>query len=175
MIDPVDLNRRIRQLVVFCTGMDPANVRPANQLGAATGDQWATVLVIGTRTPGPSANLWSNVDATHVKETEHTQYQITASIQFFRQDAMLLATKLRDRLGLSSATQLMQDLNLGFVLAKPIRNLAQVVNSNWEERAQLDIDFHVGVTEEDTVNAFAKFPVSVTNGNSTTSSEVIQP
>lgn len=175
MIDHVDVNRKIRQLVVYCTGMAAATIRPSDQLGPATGDQWATVKIISVRIPGSSANLWSDVSPTQVKETQHTQYQITASIQFFRSGALAAANKLRDRVTLSSALQLMQDLGLGYVSAKPVRNLAEVVNSNWEERAQLDIDFHIGGTEEDTINSFAKFPVSVSNGNSSTSTEVKQP
>lgn len=175
MIDHIDLNRKLRQLVRHCTGMAETEVRPANQLGPATGDKWATVLIINVRAPGPSFNTWSNVSATQVKETEGTHYQCTVSFQFFRQDAVALANKLRDRISLSSALQLMQDLGLGYVSAKPVRNLAGVVNSNWEERAQVDMDFHVVGIEEEVINAFAKFPVSVTNGNSSTSTEVTQP
>ena len=177
MIDHTEINRAVRQVVALCTGYDPKDVRPANQLGGATGDRWATVLILAQRSDG-NVHTWANVPNSPTKqvtETAEAHVAITASVQFFRQGALTSANKLRDRITLSSALQLMQNLGLGFIRSSQVKNLAAVVNANWEERAALDIDFYVTSVEVDNVDTFGTFPMNVSTGSTRPNFEVTEP
>lgn len=171
MISSVELNRRLRKVVLHCTGMAEGTVRPADQLGGATGESWATVKVIGvSSSASPSVENWSSrANSTQLVETQFRQHQVTVSFQFFRAGAMGLANKLKDRITLSSTVLLLQDLGLGYVSAVDVKDITGVSAGVWEERAQLDMDFHVSGSEEDTVETFSRFGVNVSVANGTSS------
>jgi len=177
MIDETLLNRSIRKVITLCTGYDAQDVRPSKQLGGATGDRWATVLILAQKSEG-DVHTWANIPGSatdQVAETAETHVVVTASVQFFRQDAMASANKLRDRITLTSALKLMQSLGLGFIRCSQPRNLAAVVNANWEERAALDIDFYVVSAEVDNVDSYGTFPIGVSTGQPFNFHEVTEP
>lgn len=177
MIDRIALNRNIRKVVALCTGFDPQDVRPANQLGGATGDRWATVLILAQKSQG-DVHTWANVPNSPTKqvtETADTHVAISVSVQFFRQDAMMSANKLRDRITLTSALQLMQSLGLGYIRCSEPKDLSAVVNANWEQRAVCELDFYVVSTEVENVDTFGTFPFNVSTGTTLPNHEVIEP
>jgi hypothetical protein len=177
MIDRIALNRDIRKVITLCTGLAPAEVRPANQLGGATGDRWATVLILAQKSAG-DVHTWANVPNSPTKqvtETADVHVAITVSVQFFRQGALTSANKLRDRITLTSALQLMQSLGLGFIRCSVPKDLSAVVNANWEERAVCELDFYVVSTEVENVDTFGTFPFNVSTGTNLPNHEVIEP
>jgi hypothetical protein len=174
MIDEVDINRRVRKLIVLCTGYAPKDVRPANQDGGATGDRWATVLMINNQTTG-KASVWSNTVDNKVTETQSTHATVTMSIQFFRAGAMTSAAKLIDRITLSSAIAMMRSLGLGFVNSTKPKNMDKVVDGKWEERAALTMSFNVVGIETETVDTYGTFPIGVSRGEPFIFHEVNEP
>ena len=111
----------------------------------------------------------------NVAETIIGQRRLVASIQFFREDAYTKACRLNALLSMSSSVDKLQAIGLGLVRASPARNLTAVIDSAWEERAQIDLEFHLVAKEVQILPTYGTFPVSVTTGSSTTSSEVTAP
>lgn len=151
-----DINRAIRALIVACTGMLAKDVRPANQGSPASGN-FATVLITEISKEGHDNDTFANIpndpnDA--LTETVTGQRKCMASIQFFRQNARDQAAKFETRVNMAMMTLKMQELGIGFIQTLPIRDLSVVVNSTWEGRAQLDMEFYVVATETDTVASF---------------------
>jgi hypothetical protein len=176
-IDRLLLNRDFRKVVALCTGLSAEDVRPANQTVGAAGETFATVLLM-QNSGTPSSQTYADIPsdpASRVTETQNTQAKFTASVQVFRKDAYALANKLRDRITLTSALQLMRSLGIGYVSSGAVRDMSMVVNQNWEERAAVDIDFYVVSTETDVITTFGQFPITVTTGTSSTTTEVNEP
>ena len=111
----------------------------------------------------------------NVAETIIGQRRLVASIQFFRDDAYTKACRLNALLSMSSSVDKLQAIGLGLVRASPARNLTAVIDSAWEERAQIDLEFHLVAKEVQSIPTYGTFPISVTTESSTTSSEVIAP
>lgn len=178
MIDRKELNRRVRRLVETTAGYAGGDVRPANQTAGATGAKFATVLIMNVAPALPARHDWANIPddpQSRVTETVEVHRQFRASIQTFREDALLLANKLCDRITMSSALQLMRGQGLGFVRCGEVRDLSMVVDGSWEERASVDIDFYVVSTETDVVATFGHFPISITTATLSSTTEVNEP
>lgn len=163
-MDNREINRRIRQLLRTVLGLSENYVRPANQ-NAPTGsmdDPFATVLIVDYSPTGWDSKR--EADGTlpdDIIETQEGQRLIMASVQFFRANAMTLAQRLPAALQTSAAIGLMRELGLGLVHLSSARDLAAVVNTLYEERAQLDIQFHLVAQEAVTLPTYGTFPISI--------------
>lgn len=174
-----DINKLIRTFIRETLAMPADSVRPANQT-APTGnqtDQFATVLITVIDSTGEDDRRLANETAPslNVSETLIGQRRLVASIQFFRGDAYTKACRLNTLLSMSSSVDKLQAIGLGLVRASPARNLTGVIDAGWEDRAQIDIEFHLVAKEVQSVPTYGTFPVSVSTGSSTTLSEVIAP
>lgn len=174
-----DINKLIRRFVRETLGMPENSVRPANQV-APTGkqsEQFATVLITLIDATGEDDRRLANEAAPslNVAETIIGQRRLVASVQFFRGDAYTKACRLNTLLSMSSAVDRLQAIGLGFVRASPVRNLTAVIDGAWEERAQIDLEFHLVAKEVQSLPTYGTFPISVTTESSTTSSEVAAP
>lgn len=174
-----DINKLIRQFVRETLGMPANSVRPANQL-APTGTnsgQFATVLITLIDPTGYDENKLQNEEtpSLNVSESVIGQRRMTASIQFFRGDAYTKAARLNALLSMSSATDNLRAMGLGLVNASPARNLTAVIDADWEERGQIDIEFHVVAKETQSIPTYGTFPITVETDSSITSSEVTAP
>lgn len=174
-----DINKLIRKFIRETLALPENSVRKANQT-APTGKQsepFATVLITLIDATGEDDRHLDNEDAPslNVTETIIGQRRLVASIQFFRDDAYTKACRLNALLSMSSSVDKLQAMSLGLVRASPARNLTAVIDSAWEERAQIDLEFHLVAKEVQSLPTYGTFPVSVTTGSSTTSSEVTAP
>lgn len=159
----LELNRAIRALVRLCTGIADKDVRPANQDAPAKGN-FATVLIMDSMAAGHDDDTWADVAGDpddKVRETLRGQRTSVASIQFFREGARDLAEKFRTRVALHDALYALQESGIGFISVTPVRNLSAVVNSAWEDRAQLDMVFSYISTETVDIPSFGSFPITV--------------
>lgn len=173
MID--DLNRDVRRLVRVVMGMPENSVRPADQIIPAGSQvaEFATVKVLAVPDAG-----WGSVsletDGGVTTENVDVLKRATVSVQFFRgpakdraglakytNAALDRATRLVQRLQLSSSVDLMNELGLGFLSASAPRNLTAVVDANYESRAQVDIVFDFANRESATVPTILSVPVSI--------------
>ncbi len=173
------LNQKLRDIVRLCTGLTGDQVRPADQVAPAKGDAYATVLIISDVSRGMDSTTWANIpddEDKRVTETADGQRLITASIQFFRAGAVDYASKLVAAIKMSAAQELMQEHEIGLVRTGAVRNLTQVINEAWEERAQIDIDFHYISSEVAPVTTYGEFPFNISSGpDQTTTFEVFEP
>ncbi len=174
-----DINKLIRKFIRETLALPENSVRKANQT-APTGKQsepFATVLITLIDATGEDDRRLDNEAAPslNVAETIIGQRRLVASIQFFRDDAYTKACRLNALLSMSSSVDKLQAIGLGLVRASPARNLTAVIDSAWEERAQIDLEFHLVAKEVQSIPTYGTFPISVTTESSTTSSEVTAP
>lgn len=171
-------NKKVREIVRTLLNMPENSVRPANQ-NAPTGTldtQFATVLISAVSQKGWDDTTGKDEAApsTNVSESAVGLRRFVASVQFFRGDAYTKACRLRTLLGLSNATDKLQAAGLGFIRASPAKNLTTVIDTYWEERGQIDIEFYLIAAETVSTPTYGRFPISVT-ASSTISSEVTAP
>lgn len=179
MADVKAINKVFRQLFRELLDMPENSVRPANQ-GAPAGskeEQFATVLITNI-----DGTLWGEyklkdeeAPSLNVAESVTVQYTVSLSVQFFRGDAYTKAQRLGLLLQTSSAIARMQTLGVGLVGASTARNLTAVVDTYWEERGQIDLEFHLIAQEIMSVPTYGTFRIDVSDKSSTTSSEVTAP
>lgn len=174
-----DINKLIRKFIRETLALPENSVRKANQT-APTGKQsepFATVLITLIDATGEDDRHLDNEAApsTNVAETIIGQRRLVASIQFFRDDAYTKACRLNTLLSMSSSVDKLQAMGLGLVRASPARNLTAVIDNAWEDRAQIDLEFHLVAKEVQSIPTYGTFPISISTESSTTSSEVIAP
>lgn len=174
-----EINTMIRKLVRETLGMPENSVRSANQTAPTgpQGEQFATVLITMIDATGEDDRRLENEAAPslNVAETITGQRRLLASIQFFRGDAFLKACRLNTLMSMSAVVEKMQGLGLGLIRTSSARNLTAVIDAAWEARAQIDLEFHLVAKEVQSLPTFGRFPISVSTGSSTTSSEVTAP
>jgi len=178
MSDVVDVSKKIRALIRTLLGMPENSVRPANQeapVGPKTA-QFATVNLV-TFFPIAVTNEYANeaTPSTNVKETVDTEYRADVSVNFYRGDAIMKAQRLQTLLWSTGATEAMFKLGLGLLNVGTIRNLTALVDTYWEERAQLDIQFAILGREQISIPTYGEFPYTVSTEQFTISSEVFEP
>lgn len=161
-----DINKLIRKFIRETLALPENSVRKANQT-APTGKQsepFATVLITLIDATGEDDRRLDNEAAPslNVAETIIGQRRLVASIQFFRDDAYTKACRLNALLSMSSSVDKLQAIGLGLVRASPARNLTAVIDSAWEERAQIDLEFHLVAKEVQSIPTYGTFPISVT-------------
>ena len=174
-----DINKLIRKFIRETLALPENSVRKANQT-APTGKQsepFATVLITLIDATGEDDRRLDNEAAPslNIAETIIGQRRLVASIQFFREDAYTKACRLNALLSMSSSVDKLQAMGLGLVRASPARNLTAVIDSAWEERAHIDLEFHLVAKEVQSIPTYGTFPISVTTESSTTSFEVFEP
>ena len=70
----------------------------------------------------------------------------------------------------AAATPLLHDVSDALQI-----DLTAVIDSAWEERAQIDLEFHLVAKEVQSIPTYGTFPISVSTESSTTSREVTAP
>lgn len=179
MADLNDINKLVRKVVRELLAMPENSVRPANQNapGGAKTEQFATVLIATVDDTGEDDHKFKDdaAPALTVTETAEGHRRMMASIQFFRGDAHTKASRLRTLLTMGAASDKLRAVGLGFIRASAVRNLSAVVDTYWEERGQIDLEFYLVAKETATVQTYGRFPITVSTESSTTSSEVIAP
>lgn len=158
-----DLNKAIRKLVRSVTAMPEGSVIPANENGTLPKSLFATVFIPDFDPTGHDSRSYEAIegDEDHLEETHEGQRIVTASVQFFKKGALDSAKKLKNRISFSKHLQEMQLAGLGLVDVDQVRDLSAIVSSEWEQRAQLNITFHVVSVETMPVDIYDKFPVSI--------------
>jgi hypothetical protein len=169
MLDLDQLNNDLRAILLSLFGIADANFfRPANQNSPAgkINVPFSTVLVSEVTPVGVDQMDYADVtpDPNNLNQsTETTQgpRHIVASIQFFRSGALTKAARLGSLLRSSAAWTQLQAKNFGLVRVGPVTNVSAVVDSLFEERAQVEVELYCVSKEQATVPTFGTFPVSI--------------
>lgn len=165
MADIDQLNDKVRRLVRTLLGMPENSIRPSDQNAptGTTAEQFGTVKIISIRREGFDQILQGDEAAPslNVREVIEGVRDIVASVQFYRGDAFTKACRLPALLQSSASIELMRTLGLGFVGTSEPRNLTTLVDTNREERGQIDLEFYVVAREAISLPTYGEFPVSI--------------
>ncbi len=160
-----DVDRSLRELIRTALGMPANSVRPANQAAPtlSQSDAFATVQVTALQPTGwDSSSLKNEASSSHnVKETLQGMRLISVSVQFFRGDAYAKALRLGVRLQMQRQIAKMQAVGLGLVRMGSATDMTAVIDSDWEARAHIGMEFHIIAQESDSLPTFAIFPLAV--------------
>ena len=177
------LNDSLRGLFRTLMAWPAHSFRPANQI-APTGtpaDVFATVLIaslIPVVDPVLGATAeWKDVPppSTDVEEKVFVHYRALVSVNFFRGDAMMNASRLAVRLQSTGALESMYKMDLGLISCSAVRNLAGIDEAIWESRAQLDVTFAVLAYEALTVATYNQFRFEIATEEATSIKEITIP
>jgi hypothetical protein len=91
------------------------------------------------------------------------QRHFIASVQFFRLDALSKANSLTALLQSSTSVQTLLAAGIGLGKIGTVRNLTTDVDSFFENRAQLDVEFYVISQEQVDLPTYAEFEVAFAN------------
>jgi hypothetical protein len=176
-IDLTVLEPAFRATIRTLLGMPANSVKRANQFNPPpAGDQatpFATVLVSEVGGEGWDDVTYANAgfgqdgfgegnEDDNVIETITGIRHFTASIQFFRGNAKSQAMRLKTLLQSTAAIQQLQAAGIGLGKLGDVRDLSQVVDTYYESRAQLIVEFCAINQETATVATFGSFPLSIT-------------
>lgn len=158
------VNTAVRTILRTILGLTEGTIRPANQ-NAPTGETlWGTVLVSPLGGNGWDVRAYADDEtegSTDVIESISGQRNFTASVQFYKTGANATASRIEAVIQSSSALTLMSQLGVYFVKVGGVRNLSQVVNTLWEDRAQLDIECCCSVLETSELSSITSAPLTL--------------
>lgn len=169
MSDAKEINRNVRRLLRAVCGQSAPEFenfwRPANQQ-ALTGDitvKFGTVLITGMPAEGIDAQTLVDDEDVPLNVLEQVRgvRHITASVQAFRDGAFTLIARLPALLRTSFAMDKSRELGLGLIRCGVPRDLTAQVDTNWEERGQIDIEFYLIAAESVSMPTYGTFPMSV--------------
>ena len=174
-LDPDAANAAIRTLLTTLYASDTNYFRPANQ-NAPTGhinQPFATVLVTGFDPVGQDA-VTQEDEGVPLQLTENIEGQrhLVCDVQFFRSNALLNANRLNALLRSSSTMMLLQQAGLGFIRASKTLNLTSVVDTYYEERAQVELEFYVSSLESLSVSTFSSVEITIQTESQSIAREV---
>ena len=81
--------------------------------------------------------------AVDLIETIQGNRMLSFSFNFYRGEAFDVAEKFRTLLFSEYSAEFLKSSGLGLSARSAVRDLSTEISKNWEERAQLDVDFHV--------------------------------
>lgn len=139
MIDYDAIKKAIADAVENATGLI---VIYANQNAPVPSSSYATVFVTPSLKTGYDGVSYVNNDTDpDLTETVEGLRQITASINFYKDDAILNASNFVSQLQSATMIQFFKDQGLGFGGVSDIRDISEIDKQLWQERAQLDLTF----------------------------------
>ena len=172
-----DLQKDFRTILRELLALPANSVRKANQSNPVGKDPFVTVLFGLISDTGVDDRKYIETDppTDDIIEVIDGQRLLNISVQFFMEDAKWKASRLKTLLQSEGAAAKLQDIGIGLVRIGEVQDLSTVVDTSWEERAQLTIEAHAIVKELVTTPTYGTFPITVSTEESSTSSEVQEP
>ena len=169
----------LREAIRIAMGMPLNSVRPSNQHAPAevTAEEFATVLIINTAPTGQDDSRFRSETpvSNTLDEAQVGQRRVTASVQFYRGEAMDKANALWQALNLSPSLERLQVAGFGLVAGGTPKDLSALSNTRMEPRAQVDLTLTIISKVAGKADTFGTFPVSVTRDSMTANLEVVEP
>lgn len=170
----------IRKIIRTVLGMSENSVRPANQFNSPptglTTDTFATVLCVSTEVQGRDSLSYEVIeDSNQITEAIQGLRKLDCSVQFFKAGAVDRANRLTALLQKPSSVALMTSLGIGFIRATKVMSVPVVIDTRWEERSQLNIEFYTVSRETSAVDSYGKFNFALDDGVRVITGEVDEP
>lgn len=157
-VDYKQIYRDIHGFVVLATGLPDKSVRPAYPNASAKPTQDRDLLcsinIINQTTIGIDARKYANQTAgTDLDESVVGDRNITASIKTYGEGADDTAETIMLFLKSSAGINFLNTKELGYLRHGSIINLSSLQNGSFENRRQLDVEFHIKTSVTAEVNA----------------------
>jgi len=177
------LNDLLRLFLRTLMGWPDNTFRPAPQMGPVGDPSQAFATVyIANLTPVVDPVLstvqrWKDqlAPSTQVDLTVFVQQRLLVSVNFFRADALMNATRLSLLLNSALAVESMQKMGLALIGCSSVRNLAGLDEAQWEARAQLDVTCDIVSYAELVIATYNQFRFDVSTEAATSSKEIVTP
>ena len=168
MGDLVSINTKVRTFIQGVLGLPIDRVRPSNQVGPVgqPSENFATVFISELGPVGSDVYQY-NPDASianNVLESILGTRSLMASVNFYKAGALTLASRFHALAFTSRAIALLNAQNLGLYGISRVRNLTALIDTSWEERAQIDIEIYLLSKETVTLETYGSFPITATVG-----------
>ncbi|MCK5603148.1 hypothetical protein KAR91_14800 [Candidatus Pacearchaeota archaeon] len=123
--------------------------------------QFALVNLVQNTVLGHGESDLERQDDDSIEAEYSNVYNLMVSVNVFRDDAFSKVVSLRDSICLITVKDNLWAAGLAFATTSDVRDIPDVTDKTWEERAQIDFFFHVRSLECETINEIKK--VEITN------------
>jgi hypothetical protein len=178
------IENAIHDFIVAATGLEGAAVRPFYNNAPSKPTQDRTALVyfnlINPIPIGVDSKQYANQEVeTDLDETIYGDRRITASIQALTdpqggEDAREIIESISLYLRSAEGIEFLNANNLGYLTKSAVRDLSALQNGNFENRRQIDIDFHIVIDNTTSVNAIESAEISASFYGSDTITATIE-
>lgn len=125
-------------------------------------EPFGTVLVHDITPVGQDSRSLQDKGVEHqLTETIDGSRSVEAYVEFFRAGAITNASRLKALLVSDVNASLLRKNGLSFVRSGEVQNLSQVVDTYWEERAQVILEFYISSVEQLTVATFSSVTINI--------------
>lgn len=150
--------------------------RVANQNAPVGESPFATVLFSTIQHTGQDEHKFIPIGMTdQITEIVIGQRTLFVSVQFFGASAIYNASRLKTLLTLTKSSTKLKTIGLGFIKSSQVRDLSAIVDTYFEPRGQIDLEFYLIAKETDTLETYGTFPIQMKTENILTNSEVYEP
>jgi len=170
-----EINATIRNIIRTEMGMPEHQVMPANTNQPTGNLPFATVLVDKISGNGWDDSKWQDTLPLNVTQTAQGERKASVSIQFFRDGAVTFAERLRARIQLQSAADKFALNGIGLISVGDARNISMVINTFWEERAQIPMIISIIAKETSVIGTYGTFPISISTESETMVKTILEP
>lgn len=158
-VDFQQIYRDIHDMIVLATTLPDESVRPVYGNAPSKPNQdrglLCSVNLINTTKIGQDSRISTDQDApdTDMHETIYGDRNLTASIKSYGDEAQNTAEKIQLFLSSSKCSEFLNSKNIGFLRNGQILDISSIQNGSFENRRQLDIEFHIVTSNTEDVNS----------------------
>ena len=158
------------------TGAPDNFFRVANQNAPVGESAYASVFFSTLQHTGQDTHEFVPIINTdQITEIVIGQRILNVSVQYFGANAVYNASRLKTLLTIGKASTKLKTIGLGFIKSSQVRDLSVPVDTYFEPRGQIDLEFHLIAKETDVVETYGTFPIEMETENILTNSEVYEP
>ncbi len=154
--DYIALNLTFRNLIVELLGIDGQTVQPVRQnqakLPPSVNGQLITTAVINQNPIGWDLVEYTDREDGDLDETIHGDRNVTFRVIAYGDQSINLIERLTMKIISDKSINYLNDANLGYISRSDVLSIAAIEQANFEERHQVDFDFHYIATESEIVN-----------------------
>lgn len=100
-----------------------------------------------------------NETTDKIEKTMQIAKHVTYSINVFGKDAVNKAEDLRNSVFFTSSNDIFFINKLGFIRTSDVRNLTNVISSEFEERGQFDVEFYLQIAYNKEIERIVSVPI----------------
>lgn len=158
MLIEEEINRFLRNIVDEILGI-PGYMIAAKQNAPRPRGAYGNCDLISLVSVGWDTRQTEDVEGDRVRISTEGIRKGTFSIGFYREQAIDNGIKVQSGLVRETILGKMKAANIGLVSKADVRELSEALDSEWEERAQLDIELNLIGSDEDIVEAITAISI----------------